>query len=209
MKKRVGVLGSGGVGQALAKGFKAIGHQVAIGSRKGKSIDDWDDEIGTFQDVAAKAELIVLAVKGIAAEELVSSLKSELAGKTVIDTTNPIGEQAPEDGVLQYFTSPNDSLMERLQLAAPDAHFVKCFSSVNYSMMYKPDYAGIKPTMFICGNDESAKQEVSEILQSFDWEAYDMGSAKAARAIEPLAMLYCIPGILHSHWSHAFKLLDI
>ena len=61
--------------------------------------------------------------------------------------------------------------------------------------------------MFICGNDEDAKQTVSKILDSFGWETADMGMVEAARAIEPLCMLWCISGILRNEWTHAFKLL--
>ena len=163
---------------------------------------------GTFDETAAFGETIVLAVPGTAAEEALQLAGAEnLSGKTVIDVTNPIAPAAPTDGVLQYFTGPNESLMERLQSSAPDAHFVKAFNSVGNGVMVSPRYAGGLPTMFICGNDEAAKAEVSELLQSWNWEAADMGAVTAARAIEPLAMLWCIPGFRNNEWSHAFKLL--
>ena len=81
------------------------------------------------------------------------------------------------------------------------------FSCVGNALMVDPDFGGPKPTMFICGNDGGAKQEVTAILTEFGWETEDMGTAEAARAIEPLAMLWCIPGFLHNRWSHALKLL--
>ena len=128
-------------------------------------------------------------------------------GKTVIDVTNPIAEKPPVDGVLQFFTGPNESLMETLQQLLPNAKLVKAFNSVGSPLMYKPVLAGGPPTMFICGNDDGAKATVTKILDSFGWEAADMGKATAARAIEPLCMLWCIPGMLNNQWSHAFKLL--
>jgi predicted dinucleotide-binding enzyme len=97
--------------------------------------------------------------------------------------------------------------MEQLQALAPEANFVKAFSSVGSAHMVEPDFGGTKPTMFICGNDDSAKRQVTDILTAFGWETEDMGPAEAARAIEPLAMLWCIPGFRSNTWSHAFKLL--
>jgi hypothetical protein len=97
--------------------------------------------------------------------------------------------------------------MERLQKKVPKARFVKAFSCVGSGLMVNPDFGGVKPTMFICGNDTGAKGEVHEILDRFGWEVEDMGAVEAARAIEPLCMLWCIPGLRDNHWSHAFKLL--
>src|SRR5262249_1167398 len=130
-----------------------------------------------------------------------------LDGKLVLDTTNPIAEAPPVDGVLRYFTGPNESLMERLQKIAPAARFVKAFSCVANAHMLKPDFGGVKPTMFICGHDPKARAEATEILTTFGWETEDLGSAAAAAAIEPLCVLWCIPGLQHNRWSHAFKLL--
>ena len=127
-------------------------------------------------------------------------------GKVVIDTTNPIGGP-PVGGVLQLFTGPNDSLMERLQRRAPKARFVKAFSCVGNAFMVNPDFGGQKPTMFICGSDAAAKTEVTKLLDQFGWETEDMGAVEAARAIEPLCMLWCIPGLTKGRWTHAFKLL--
>ena len=129
-----------------------------------------------------------------------------MAGKPVIDATNPISGP-PVNGILQFFTGPNDSLMERLQKAAPDAHFVKAFNSVGNAYMVDPDLGGVKPTMFICGNDADAKQQVRGILDQFGWETADMGQVESARAIEPLCQLWCINGFTKNEWTHAFKLL--
>jgi len=214
MGKKVGIIGSGAVGQSLANGFIGAGYEVMLGTNNAAKHDELKTKtggkalLGTFTETAKFGELLVLAVKGTAVESAVKSAGTVyLDGKTVIDTTNPIAEKPPVNGVIQYFTGPNESLLERLQKLVPGAHFVKSFSCVGNSHMVNPDFGGVKPTMFICGENEHAKDEVKSILGQFGWEIEDLGKAEAARAIEPLAMLWCIPGMLHNKWSHAFKLL--
>jgi 8-hydroxy-5-deazaflavin:NADPH oxidoreductase len=150
----------------------------------------------------------VLAVKGSAAADALKSASADnLAGKPVIDATNPIADAPPQNGVLKFFTNLDQSLLEQLQSAFPDAHLVKAFNSVGNAAMVNPEFPGGKPTMFICGNDDNAKATVRGICEQFGWEVADMGKAEAARAIEPLCMLWCIPGFIRNEWSHAFKLL--
>jgi len=210
---KVGVLGSGVVGKVLAAGFAKHGHEVIIGSRSPEKLANWLQEnpgigSGLFGDAAAFADVVVLAVKGTAASEALGIAGEEnLAGKAVIDATNPIADEAPTNGVLRFFTTLDESLMERLQRQYPRAKFVKAFSSVSNARMVNPLFEGGKPTMFICGNDTAAKERVTGILDQFGWETEDMGGAEAARAIEPLCMLYCIPGFTRDQWTHAFKLL--
>jgi len=213
-RAKAAVIGSGVVGEALAAGFLKHGHPVMRASRDPGKLVDWKEragvgaEIGTVESAAEFGEIVALAVKGTAAESAVLRCGIErLAGKTVIDTTNPIAEAPPEDGVLRYFTEMNASLMERLQRAAPEARFVKAFSCVGHAHMVDPDFGGERPTMFICGNDDTAKAEVRGILERFGWEVEDLGTAVAARAIEPLAMLWCIPGLRENRWNHALRLL--
>lgn len=207
MSTRIGILGSGIVGVTLANGLSNAGYDVSLGNRKGLAADNWTGTIGTYEKVAADSEIIVLAVKGSAAESVVEGIKDRLSGKTIIDTTNPIADTPPEEGVLSYFTSLDESLMERLQAIAPDAHFVKAFNSVGNAFMVNPDFGGQKPVMFICGNDSSAKSITGDLLKSLGWEFEDFGGVKSARAIEPLCILWCIPGMLRNEWSHAFTLL--
>ncbi|EKS07753.1 NADP oxidoreductase coenzyme F420-dependent [Leptospira santarosai str. HAI134] len=212
--KKIGVLGSGVVGQALANGFLKYGAEVKIGTRDSGKLKDWLSKagvgasIGSFADAANFGEILVLAAKGnIASEVLKLAGTDSLSGKTIIDTTNPIGEEAPQNGVLKFFTTYNESLMERFQKQVPKANFVKCFNSVGSGLMVNPNLKEGKPSMFICGNDESAKKQVREVLNLFGWEIEDMGKVEAARAIEPLCILWCIPGFLSQSWTHAFKLL--
>ncbi len=210
---KIGILGSGDVGKALAAGFHRLGHDVQIGSREPSRLADWARAQGSIAtgDFAATArfgEAVVLAVKGTAAAAVLALAGADnLVGKTVIDTTNPIADAPPVDGVLKYFTSLDESLLERLQNACCGAHFVKAFSCVGSALMVDPNLVGGKPTMFICGDDAQAKATVTHLLDQCGWDAADMGGASAARAIEPLAMLWCIPGFLRNDWSHAFKLL--
>jgi predicted dinucleotide-binding enzyme len=210
---RIGVVGSATVGKTLALGFKKHGHDVRIASRSPEKLSAFsakeDIPSSTPRDAAAWAEVIVLAVKGDAAEAALNEAGPEnLAGKPVIDTTNPIANEPPEDGVIRVFTSPNDSLMERLQRSYPDAHFVKAFNSIGAALMINPDFKGVKPTMFFCGDDGDAKRVATALIEQLGWEPADMGTAKAARAIEPLCQLWCIPGFRNNDWaSHAFHVL--
>lgn len=210
---KIGVLGSGIVGETLASGFLKHGHAVMIGSRTPEKLAKWTGEnptgsAGTFAETAAFGELLVLSVKGTVAGEALRLAGAEnLAGKTVLDATNPIADGPPVKGVLPFFTSPNESLMEMLQARFASAKFVKAFNSVGSALMVNPDFAGMRPTMFICGDDEAAKKTAAQLLDAFGWDAEDMGGCESARAIEPLCMLWCIPGFLHNQWTHAFKLL--
>jgi predicted dinucleotide-binding enzyme len=212
--KKIGVLGSGVVGETLADGFIKHGHSVMRGSRDPKKLTQWLEkagskaQIGTPAQTAQFGDIIVLAVKGTAAEAALDEAgPANLANKCVIDTTNPIADAPPVNGVLNFFSDMNRSLMEQLQAKVPSAHFVKAFSCVGNVFMVNPDFAGDRPTMFICGNDDNAKTDVKGILKTFGWDVADMGKVEAARAIEPLCMLWCIPGLASGSWSHAFKLL--
>jgi predicted dinucleotide-binding enzyme len=210
---KVGVLGSGDVAKTLAAGFVANGHGVMMGTRTATQLAEWVTQnsavqIGSFADSAKFGEVIALAVKGTAAQAALRAAGAvNLAGKAVIDATNPIADEPPVNGVLRYFTSLDESSMERLQREFGDANFVKAFNSVGSACMVNPKFKGGKPTMFICGNSDEAKRAVSTILDQFGWDAADMGKAESARAIEPLCMLWCIPGFLRNDWVHAFKLL--
>jgi len=211
---KVGIVGSGAVGQTLAAGFVKHGHEVALGTREPAKLNDWvaknpGVKVKSPADATAFGEIVVLAVAGDAAlEALKPAGAAAIAGKTVIDARNPIGGGPPVNGVLSFFTPQNESLMEQLQKAYPAARFVKAFNSVGAGQMVNPEFAGARPTMFICGNDGNAKTTVAQILDQFGWDAEDMGAVEAARAIEPLCKLWCIPGIGRNDWSpHAFKLL--
>jgi predicted dinucleotide-binding enzyme len=202
------------VGQVLAAGFLKHGHQAMLGTRDPRKPDvqQWLEanrggQAGTFEETARFGELVVLATLGSAAENaIVLAGPANLTGKVVMDTTNPISG-APADGVLPFFTGPNESLAERVQSKAPGSHVVKAFNSVGAGKMINPQYDQGPPTMFFCGNDAGAKRTVGGVIGEFGWEPFDCGGLSAARAIEPLCILWCIPGFQRNEWTHAFKLL--
>jgi predicted dinucleotide-binding enzyme len=210
------VMGSGQVGQVLADGLLQHGHEVMRASREPSKLAGWQTKagpkarIGSLAEAARWGEQIVLAVKGTAAENALELAGIDnLADKVVLDATNPIADLPPQNGVLRFFTTLDDSLMERLQRKAPRARFVKAFSCVGNPFMIHPKLPGGPPTMFICGNDEGAKASVRTLLTELGWETSDMGAVEAARAIEPLCMLWCIPGLTKNRWGHAFKMLQL
>lgn len=212
--KKIGILGSGIVAKTLGSGFIKHGYEVMLSSRDTSKLNDWKKDggknahVGSFIEAAKFGDIIVLAVLGRAAAEAIEEAGPQhLNGKTVIDTTNPISEEMPENGVLRFFTDFDESLMEQLQERFPEMHFVKAFNSVGNAYMVNPNFKEGKPSMFICGNNDHARADVKTIVEQFGFEAEDMGKAEAARAIEPLCMLWCIPGFLRNQWSHAFKLL--
>jgi predicted dinucleotide-binding enzyme len=210
---KIGILGSGEVGKTLAKGCLKYDYEVMIGSDHVEKLEEFKNEnpklqTATFEQAAQWADLLVLCVKGTAAEKVVEKVRGHVSGKTVVDATNPIADAPPQNGVLKFFTNLEESLMERLQRIASDAHFVKALNSIGAGIMINPVFEnGIKPTMFICGNNDEAKKKVTEIVQKFGFEIEDLGKAESARAIEPLCILWCIPGLLRNEWTHAFKLL--
>ena len=212
---KVGVLGSGTVGQTLGAGFLKHGHQVMLGTRDPKKPDvqKWICDTpgatgGTFEEAARFGELIVLATLGRVVENVIDLAETNnFTGKAVIDASNPLSDAPPIDGVLQFTTGPDESLAEKIQAKIPRAYVVKAFNSVGAARMINPTYKQGVPTMFICGNNAEAKAKVSDVITQFGWEPFDCGTIIAARAIEPLCMLWCIPGFQRNQWTHAFKLL--
>ena len=212
---KFGIIGSGKVGQTLATALLTEGPEVMLGTRdvSNPGVISWRINnptglVGYFVEAAAFGEGIVLAVKGSKVVEVVQQIGSSLfASKLVIDVTNPIADIPPINGVLSFFTGPNESLMEITQANTPDANVVEAFNSIGTDLMYTPAFNDGWPSMFICGNDDEAKELVKNILTSFGWDTEDMGKIEAARAIEPLCILWCIPGFIRNHWSHAFRLM--
>lgn len=206
----VGVLGTGDVGRVLASAFAKVGHKVKMGSRSAgndKAVA-WAKENagseGTFADAVEFADVVVIATLGAAAESAI-----EMAGpqrfknKVVIDATNPLDEGRPP----KLFVGHTDSLGERIQRAIPDAHVVKAFNTVGNPHMFKPEFAGGPPDMFICGDNADAKQTVAKILKEFGWGTADVGGIQSSRYLEPMCMTWVLYGIHNGTWNHAFKLL--
>lgn len=210
---KIGILGSGVVGQSLGRGFAARGDQVVIGTREGggDKLREWvagtdgRGRAGTFAEAAAFGELAVLATKWDGTENALRLAGVEhLAGKIVIDVTNPLDFSA---GAPRLALGHGDSGGEQVQRWLPQAKVVKAFNIITAAEMVNPDFPCGPPTMFICGDDEGAKQGVAAICQEFGWEVVDTGGIDGARLLEPLAMLWITHGIRSGAWSHAFKLL--
>lgn len=212
---KVGILGSGIVGQVLGKGFASLGHDVKMGSREPGSdaIKQWVAGVGgrasagTVAEAAAFGEVAVLATRWDGTENAIRLAGPQtLAGKVVIDVTNPLvfAPNAPPRLALGHTTSAG----EQVQRWLPEARVVKAFNSVGNAHMFRPQFPGGPPDLFICGNDAAAKRTVTEIGKAFGWPGViDIGGIDGARLLEPLAMLWIVHGIRSNSWNHAFKLL--
>lgn len=209
----VGILGSGDVGLRLGDGFVETGNIVRIGTRSPPKVQSWISKYGNsrassgnFAEAAAFGEILVIATlwEGTAAA-IRSADPKNFAGKAVIDVTNPLDFSRGMPPRLAV--GHTDSGGETLQRLLPDAKVVKAFNIVGNPHMFRPEFPGGPPTMFICGNDEEAKQTVSKILASFGWEAVDIGNIEGSRLLEPLAMLWMTHYFRTNNGQHAFKLL--
>ncbi|MBC6367182.1 NADPH-dependent F420 reductase [Algoriphagus sp. AK58] len=189
---KIGVLGSGAVGRTLAEGFEKLGFSVMLGTGHPAKLANWQSgvngRVGSFEKAADFGDLIVLAVKGSAALSVTEQVKRSFSGKTILDATNPLSDEQPNVGFPAFFTNPETSLMELLQEAAPEAHFVKAFSTIKSDAMINTK-RNSKQEMFICGNEASAKAEAKEILKLFGFKTKDAGDASEARVIELQAQL--------------------
>ena len=211
-KIRVGVLGSGDVGRALAKGFAGLGHEVKIGSRDPEKLREWAASAGerissgTFADAARFGDILVLATLGTGTESAIRLAGIEhFDNKVVIDTTNPLdfSQGMPP----RLFVGHTDSLGEQVQRLLPQARVVKAFNTVGNAHMVHPDFPGGPPDMFVCGNDDGAKKIVSQLCEHFGWGVIDLGGIDASRHLEPMCVVWVLHGIRSGSWSHAFKML--
>ncbi len=211
---RIGILGSGGVGQDLGLGFIGLGHEVKMGSRTPAKaeIKAWlakagkKASAGTFAEAAAFGEMAVFAIRWTGAENAIRLAgPGNLAGKVVVDTTNPL--HVKPNALPGLAVSGDDSASEQVQRWLPKAKVVKAFNTVNHAHMYKPSFPGGPPDMFICGDDPAARKTVAGICREFGWGVVDMGKLEAARLLEPLALIYIQNAIQTNNWDCAFKLL--
>ena len=200
LNKKVGILGTGDVGKALAKGFAVHGCDVKIGSRERKG------EFVTFEEAAKHGDIVVVCTRwGGTQHALELAGAKNLAGKVVIDATNPLKEvDGRPVGMERGFT---DSGGEQVQRWLPDAKVVKAFNIVGNALMVDPKLPGGPPTMFIGGNDEGAKNVVTEILTDFGWETIDLGGIEAARLLEPMCWVWVSSAMKSGKWMQAFKML--
>jgi predicted dinucleotide-binding enzyme len=210
---KVGILGSGDVGQALEKGFASRGHEVMIGSRTPNSdkLVGWVKEAGskastgTFPQASAYGDMLVLAALGTAAEDIIELAgPANFRGKLLIDVTNALDfSKGMPPGL---FVGTSDSLGERIQRKLPEANVVKCFNTVGNRQMVNPTHKDVE--MLICGNDPVAKQEVARILKDFGWKgAIDIGGIDGSRWLEAVTPLWVRVAVATNNWNSVFKLL--
>ncbi|WP_448626699.1 NADPH-dependent F420 reductase [Geodermatophilus sp. URMC 64] len=197
----IGILGSGVVGRALATGYARHGHRVRIGTRQAEI-----EGVPTASpaEVARVAELVVLAVQGRVAVELVRSVADELEGKVLVDATNPLDMSS---GGPALFVGTTDSLGEQVQRTVPGARVVKAYNTVGNALMVDPELPGGPPTMFIAGDDADAKATVTALLEETGWDVADLGGIEASRWLEAMCMAWVAYGARTSSWTHAFRLL--
>ncbi len=206
---KIGILGSGDVGKALARGFIAESHEVFLATRepegeKGVQLqtDVASATICDFATAAKEAELAVFAVKWDGAQEMIGLIGPEnLAGKIVIDTSNIIKQEGDDF----LYGGGELSAGEQVQQWLPDSKVVKAFNGVGAALMYKP-VVSETPTMVIAGDDTEAKLQVAEILNMFGWEALDTGGINTAGDIEHMALIW-IRSSMTADKPHAFKLV--
>ena len=211
MKKvNVGILGSGDVGKALAKGFSGLGHDVKIGSRSPEKLAEFASKQervsnGTFEEAAQFGDIIVLATHGNATVNAIElGGRDNFEGKVVIDTTNPLNF---DKGKPELSVGFSDSQGEIVQRAIPNARVVKAFNTVGSPLMVNPQLPGGPPDMFIAGNDADAKKIVTQICEHFGFGVIDLGSIESSRYLEPMCMAWVLHGVLSGKWAHAFKML--
>lgn len=210
---KIAVIGSGDVGQALAKGLSSIGHKVMIGTRDINKKDlSWakkhkDIKIGSFTEAADYGELAFLAVAWHAAENVLAIIRPELSGKIVVDVTNPLVFE--DDGPPELAFGHDMSAGELVQQTLADSHVIKTLNFINYRNMVHPKYNNGTPVMFLCGNNQSAKNHVADMLAELGWiNIQDIGGIEKSRLLEPLCLLWIEYGVTNDTWDHAFSVLE-
>jgi 8-hydroxy-5-deazaflavin:NADPH oxidoreductase len=154
--------------------------------------------------VVANADIVFLAVLGTVAVEVVGSVRAQLRGKVLVDTTNPLDFSMGGPGL---FVGHTDSLGERVQRAVPEAQVVKAYNTVGNALMVDPDLPGGPPSMFIGGDSDEAKATVTALLQDTGWDVVDLGGIEASRWLEPMCIAWVLHGARTGTWNHAFRLL--
>ncbi len=210
---RVGILGTGAVGQSLGIAFLALGHEVVMGAREAgndkaaafAAKGGAKARAGRFADAVEGADLVVFATLGIANPEVVAQVgPAAFSGKLVLDATNPLSR---DGGIVGLAIEGSDSGGETLQRLIPTAHVVKAFNTVGNAHFYRPDFPGGPPDMFVAGNDASAKAVAAELIRAFGWEVVDVGDIRASRYLEAMCVVWVRTCIGDGNWNRALKLL--
>ena len=195
---KVGILGTGMVGEAIATRLVSVGHEVKMGAREASNpkAAAWAKQAGsrastgTFADAAAYGDIVFSCTLGAAAVEALQAAGApNLDGKILVDVSNPLEFRA---GVPSLFTAAaGDSLAERIQAAFPKARVVKSLNMVSAPVMGHPEKVGGDSDIFIAGNDAAAKARVADVLRQFGWKSVvDLGDLTAARGMEAYLLLW-------------------
>lgn len=209
---KIGIIGSGVVGQQLGLGLSRIGHQVKIGTRDPLKLSDWQKgaganaSVGLTREAASFGEVIILATNWAGTEQAIQSAGVEnFLNKILVDVTNPL--DASKGVPPKMMSSPGNSGAEQISKWVPGAKIVKAFNIVNAYIMISPDREEGQPDLFIAG-DEDGKELVKQIAQSWGWVSIvDIGDLSKAFVLEALAQLWIEYGFKYNIWTHAFKLL--
>lgn len=214
MKEKIGILGSGMVGQALCKGFLDLGYNVKIGSRTPEKLNDFINSLnnekvssGDFRETSSYGDIIFFCFKGTEIESAINSAGVEnFSNKIVVDVTNPLLFTEEGKAPLMSVSYPNSN-GKKIQDLLPEAKVVKAFNTIPAHYMCNPKLEEGIPTLFICGDNE-AKEKINEITNNFGWkDVVDLGNIEESYLLEALAMLYIKYAFNNNYWNHAFKLL--
>jgi 8-hydroxy-5-deazaflavin:NADPH oxidoreductase len=192
---KIGVLGTGAVGQTIGAKFVAMGHDVMMGARAANNekvvgfANRTGGKAGTFADAAEHGELIFNGTRGDTSLGMLSGLSLQLDGKVLVDVANPLDFSA---GFPPHLTVSNtDSLAEQIQRALPKTFVVKSLNTVTAAVMIEPSRVPGRHTIFVSGNDMHAKGKVQDFLRSLGWQSIiDLGDITSARAAEQLLPLW-------------------
>src|SRR5215469_6994709 len=212
---KIGILGTGMVGEALGTKFVQLGHQVKMGSRTANndSATKWaakngaSASTGTFADAAAFSEVAFLCLKGDVEMDVVRGVgPGPFGNKIIVDVSNPLDFSRGMPPSLSICNT--NSLGEEVQKALPSAKVVKALNIVNCEIMVDPGKAGEQPTMMICGNDAGAKTKIGELLRNMGWrDIIDIGDITKSRGTEMLLPIWLNLMQTFGHPNFGFKVV--
>jgi len=211
---KIGIIGSGDAAKSLGDGLVKAGHSVMLGTRDADKKDlavwrkktDKKRSVGSTTEAAAFGEMVFLAVAWHAAEDVLAQVRPQLAGKVVVDVTNPIVYNEGEPPALSV--GHTMSAGEIVQASLPDSHVVKTLNYINHTHIAFPKYKEGLPIMFVAGNNSSAKNAVHDLLVDLGWDdTLDIGPIQKSRLLEPLSLLWVEYGVARNTWDHAFAVL--
>jgi 8-hydroxy-5-deazaflavin:NADPH oxidoreductase len=200
----IGIIGSGNVAKALAEGLVRTGHAVKIGARNPSKLEDWKiAPVDTLEAAARFGELLILAPSFAGLENAIELAgKTNFNGKTVVDVTNPIRF---DQGQFDLIIGTTDSAGEVVQRLLPQSHVVKAFNTVGPAIMTHPEVVD-GADMFIAGDHDAAKAQVSQVLEAFGWVVRDLGGIENSRWLEAMVMMVISYGMKHGVQNNAFQL---